>query len=99
MIITLVSHTESTITSNRYSEEAFNFQQGLDINNFEDEDNVQKSIISNMTVNPIHYFDEDGYSHAENKTQLYLPIWQTSVRILINSPCPRWCSTPPDSFS
>lgn len=62
-----------------FRHEGHEFQKRNGYDDFEDDSNVAKSVLTNQTVDPIHYFDKDGYSHAIEKLRLFLPIWQTSV--------------------
>lgn len=60
-----------------YSEEGL-AQQGP--NSFEDEANIEKSIVDpTRIVDLLHFFDEAGFAVREQvESSLYAPIWQTS---------------------
>ena len=62
-----------------YSEHTMEYQEQLGWNDFEtNQDLIQKSRITNETVDPIKYFDSEGQAHVLLTDGPYLPLWQTS---------------------
>ena len=61
----------------KYSEEGLAHQEP---NVFEDEVNIEKSIVdTSRDVDILHFFDDDGFAVREQvEASVYAPIWQTS---------------------
>lgn len=65
-------------SANSWIDQGHAYQQQLGIDDFEYEPNVERSRLTNRTVDPMHYF-VDGVPHAvDRKEDYYMPLWQTS---------------------
>lgn len=66
-------------TNHAWIEEGHQVQQTRGTDNFEYGPNILKSrLIINQTVDPLHYFDFEGYPFVEEEGGPYLPTWQTN---------------------
>lgn len=49
------------------------------MDDFEYEPNIERSALTGRKVDPMHYFDAEGWPHREVGTsERYLPVWQVS---------------------
>ena len=76
-MITFLTHT--ILPQQPHSEHTTEYQEQLGWNDYEtNQDLIQKSYITNQTVDPIKYFDPQGQAHVLLTDGPYLPLWQTS---------------------